>query len=103
MVRPLGPIHTGEMAEDVLSVDDARRHLADVVARVDRQHARAVLVRDERAAAVLVNPDELDAIEDTLDVLADPTALKAIAAAEDAIAGGSFHTADELAEAYHPL
>ncbi len=87
----------------MLSVDEARRHLADVVARVDRQHARAVLVRDERAAAVLVNPDELDAIEDTLDVLADPTALKAIAAAEDAIAGGRFHTADDLLKAYHPL
>ncbi|MGH9301920.1 MAG: type II toxin-antitoxin system Phd/YefM family antitoxin, partial [Acidimicrobiales bacterium] len=37
-----------------------------------------VLTRNGRPAAVLVSPDDLEALEDTLDLLSDPQALKEI-------------------------
>jgi antitoxin YefM len=39
------------------------------------QHERVTVTRDGRAAAVIVSPEDLAQLEETLDVLSDPVAL----------------------------
>ncbi len=52
-----------------------RDHLSEVVDRVEHQHERVILTRNGHVAAVLISPDDLAQLEETLDVLSDPAAL----------------------------
>ena len=87
------------MAE-TLSLAHIKAHLSEVVDRVEHQHDRVVLTRNGRPAAILVSPDELEAIEDTLDLLSDPQALKEINQAREEIAEGRVLDAETLRAKY---
>ncbi len=65
------------MAE-TLPVTDAKAHLSDLVDRVLREHERFVVTRNGRPAAVLVNPDDLESLEETVEILQDKKLLESI-------------------------
>lgn len=65
-----------------------RDHFSEVVDRVEFQHERVVVTRNGHAAAVLISPDDLAELEETLDVLSDPEALADIREADAAYARG---------------
>ena len=71
-----------------VTLDEGRRRLTDLVAAVERRHDRVILTRDGRPAAVLIGPADLEALEETLDVLGDPAALAGVRRAEAALAAG---------------
>ncbi len=75
----------------------------EVVDRVEHQHERVVLTRNGRPAAVLMSPDDLEALEDTLDSLSDPQALKEIGEAREEIAEGRVVDAAALRAKYLAL
>ena len=77
-----------------------KAHLSEVVDRVEHQHDRVVLTRNGRPAAVLVSPEDLEALEDTLDLLSSPEAVKEIDDARREIAEGHFVDADALRAKY---
>lgn len=54
---------------------DAKARFSEIVERVVSQQERVVVTRNGRAAAVLVSPDDLESLEETLAVLSDPTLL----------------------------
>lgn len=76
------------VAMSVEPLRDVRDHFSDVVDRVERQHERVTVTRNGRPAAVIVSPDELAALEETLDVLSDPEVLADIREADAAYARG---------------
>jgi len=59
-----------------------------MVERVERHHERVTVTRNGREAAVLISPDDLAALEETIDVLSDPQALADIRDADAAYARG---------------
>jgi antitoxin YefM len=65
-----------------------RDHLSEFVDRVEHQHERIVLTRNGHAAAVLISPEDLSQLEETIDVLGDPEALADIREADQAYARG---------------
>lgn len=65
-----------------------RDHLSEVVDRVELQHERVTITRKGRAAAVLISPEDLAELEETLSVLSDETALADIREADQAYARG---------------
>lgn len=65
-----------------------RDHFSEVIDRVELQHERVVVTRNGHAAAVLISPDDLAELEETLDVLSDRDALADIREADAAYASG---------------
>ncbi len=65
-----------------------RDHLSEVVDRVEHHHERVTITRNGHDAAVLVSPEDLAELEETLSVLSDPEALADIREADAAYARG---------------
>ena len=59
----------------IRSLREVRDHFSEVVDRVEREHERVTVTRNGHAAAVILSPDDLAQLEETLDVLSDPDAL----------------------------
>ncbi len=85
---------------ETLPLAEIKAHLSEIVDRVEREHERVILTRYGRPAAVIMSPDDLAALEDTLDLLSDPAALAEIRVARDEVASGRFVTAEELRAKY---
>lgn len=83
----------------IMSLAEAKAHLSEVVNRVSTQHERVTVTVHGRASAVLVAPEDLERLEETIAVLADHELLLQLAQAEADVAAGRVETADELAEA----
>jgi PHD/YefM family antitoxin component YafN of YafNO toxin-antitoxin module len=58
------------------------------VDRVEHDHERVVITRNGRDAAVIISPEDLAQLEETLCVLSDPEALRDIREADAAYASG---------------
>lgn len=63
---------------EIVPFTEAKAHLSDLVDRVVGEHQRITLTRNGRPAAVLINPDELASIEETLDIVSDPELMKSL-------------------------
>ena len=70
------------------SLREVRDHLSEFVDRVEGEHERIIVTRNGRAAAVLISPEDLAQLEETLDVLRSPDALADVAEADSAYARG---------------
>ncbi len=73
---------------ETLPLSDVRSTLSSVVERVEATHERVTITRNGRPAAVLVNPADLEALEETLDVLSDPVTMQQLREGEEAVAAG---------------
>ncbi len=56
---------------DTLPFSEAKTHLSELADRVERQHDRILVTRNGRPSFVLVSPDDLDSLEESLDILRD--------------------------------
>ncbi len=73
---------------DEFALGDARNRLSELVSEVERTHARVVVTKHGHPAAVLVSPDDLASLEETLDILSTPGALEGIREAHDQVVRG---------------
>jgi len=73
---------------ETIPFTDAKAHLSELVDKVVREHERFVLTRNGRPAAVLVSPDELEALEETVDILQDRRLLESIRRSREEAAQG---------------
>ena len=80
----------------IIPLADAKARLSAVLDAVRDTHDRVVITRNGRPEAVLMSVSDLEALEDTLDLLSTPGALDEIRAAEAEIARGEAIGADEL-------
>jgi prevent-host-death family protein len=67
-----------------------------MVDRVEHTHDRIVVTRNGRPAAVMISPDDLASLEDTLELLSDPDAMRELSDAKHAAASGDYVRGDEL-------
>ena len=75
---------------------DAKARLSAVLDEVRDTHDRVVITRNGRPEAVIMSVSDLEALEETLDLLSTPGALDEIRAAEAEIARGEAIGAEEL-------
>lgn len=88
------------MSDVVLPLAEIKKRLSEIVDGVVERHDRVLLTRNGRPAAVILSPDELESLEETLDILSDPEAMHAIRAAEAEIEAGEAVDADDLRRRY---
>jgi antitoxin YefM len=79
-----------------ISLADAKARLSAVLDEVRDTHERVVITRNGRPEAVILAVSDLEALEETLDLLSTPGALEEIRAAEAEIARGEAIDAKEL-------
>ncbi len=84
------------MVMTTIPLADAKARLSAVLDEVRDTHERVVITRNGRPEAVIMSVSDLEALEETLDVLSTPGALAEIRAAEAEIARGEAVGADEL-------
>ena len=71
------------------SLATVKAQLSAFVDSVHGTHERVVITRNGEPAAVLISPDDLESLEETIAILSDPEAMAEIAEARDAIAQGN--------------
>lgn len=76
---------------------EVKAKFSEMVDRVEAQHDRITVTRNGRPAAVLMSPEDLASLEDTLDLLSNPNAIAELELARKEVAAGKSVTAAELA------
>lgn len=87
------------MVMETLSLAEVKARFSAVVDAVHDTHDRVTITRNGKPAAVLIAPEDLAALEETLELLSDPAAMKRIRKAEGELARGDVVTQDELLDA----
>ncbi len=85
---------------EFLSLAFVKARFSEMVDRVEHTHDRITVTRNGHPAAVLISPDELASLEDTLDLLSDPAAMAQLRESRLAHDAGDFVTGDELRARY---
>lgn len=76
---------------------DARNRLSELIEEVARTHERVEITRHGHPVAVLISPDDLAALEETVDVLSSPEAMRQLTESRAAQAAGDVLDAHQLA------
>lgn len=88
------------MSEIVLPLAEIKKRLSEIVDGVEQRHDRVLLTRNGRPAAIILSPDDLEALEETLDILSDPKAMREIRNAERDVDAGKVVSGEELRSKY---
>lgn len=67
---------------------DVKNRLSEVVERLEREHGRVVITKHGRPAAVVLNIEDLEGLEETLSVLSDPKLMRRVRQSESDIEAG---------------
>lgn len=73
---------------DSLPLATVKASLSSVVDRVEGTHERVTITRNGRAVAVLISPEDLEALEETVEILSDAKAMRRIRQGLDEVARG---------------
>ncbi len=71
-----------------LSLADVKNRLSEVVDKLEREHGRVVVTKHGQPAAVMLNVDDLESLEETLAILSNPELRDAIREGEADIEAG---------------
>lgn len=71
---------------ETMSLADVKARFSEIVDRVERQQDRVVVTRNGRPAAVLISPEDLESLEETLAVMTDRSIAAQIRDSQRAVA-----------------
>jgi antitoxin YefM len=63
---------------ETLPFSEVKAHLSEVADRVEREHDRILVTRNGRPSFVLLSPDDLAALEESLAILQDDELLESL-------------------------
>lgn len=76
---------------EVRSLAWVKAHLSEVTDLVEGQQERVVVTRNGKPAAVIVSPDDLEGLEETLAIMSDPDLMEDIRGGREAARTGDLH------------
>ncbi|PZS39200.1 MAG: prevent-host-death protein [Pseudonocardiales bacterium] len=79
-----------------LPLAEVKNRLSEVVNDLIATHDRVVVTRNGRPAAVILSPDDLESLEETLAVLADQDLVRQLRDSQEDLAAGRVHGIEEL-------
>jgi antitoxin YefM len=80
----------------VVPFTEARARLTELLDDVEARHEHVVITRKGRPVAVVVSPEEWDAIEETLDALQDEQTLADPRESEEDVKAGRLFSLEEV-------
>ena len=83
-----------------MSLAAVKGHLSEVLDRVLRTHERITITRQDRREAVIIWTEDVDALEETLELLSDPEAFREIVEGRAAAERGEGLDAADLRRRY---
>ena len=78
------------------SLANVKAQLSAFVDSVNGTHERVVITRNGEPAAVLISPDDLESLEETIAILSDPEAMRQIEESRTAITEGNVVGLDQV-------
>jgi prevent-host-death family protein len=85
------------MSASIVPLGEAKAHLSDLVSRVSQHHERITVTVHGQPSAILVSPEDLESLEETLSILSSPDTLRRLAESDAELARGEVVTAQDLA------
>ena len=73
---------------DTLPFSEVKAHLSELADRVEGQHDRILVTRNGRPSFILINPDDLESLEETLDILRDEELVESLRISRQEVAEG---------------
>jgi antitoxin YefM len=73
---------------ETLPFSEVKAHLSEVADRVEREHDRILVTRNGRPSFVLLSPDDLASLEETLEILQDDELLESLRTSRRQAAAG---------------
>ena len=73
---------------DTLPFSEVKAHLSQMADRVESQHDRILVTRNGRPSFVLMHPDDLESLEETIDIMSDPELMESIRVSQREAAEG---------------
>lgn len=81
----------------ILPFSEAKAQLSELADRVEAEHDRILVTRNGRPSFVLLSPDDLESLEETLDILRDDELLASIRRSRrEAAAGKRLRLTDHI-------
>jgi len=81
---------------ETLPLGTVKAQLFNLVDRVEDTHARILITRNGKPAAILMSPEDLESLEETLEILSDRAAMKRIRTARREAEGGAVLNEQQL-------
>ena len=82
---------------ETLPFSEVKAHLSEVADRVEREHDRILVTRNGRPSFVLVSPDDLASLEETVAILQDDELMESLRTSRrQAAAGDTIPLRDEV-------
>ena len=66
-----------------MAFSDAKSHLSELADRIEHEHERILVTRNGRPSFVLISPDDLASLEETLDIVRDRDLAESIRISRD--------------------
>lgn len=63
---------------EVMPFSEVKAHLSELADRVEIEHDRIMVTRNGRPSFVLMSPDDLESLEETLDIVRDDELMKSL-------------------------
>ena len=83
--------------ESILPFSEVKSHLSELADRVEKERDRIMVTRNGRPSFMLVNCDDLESLEETLEIMSDPDLVAALRASRaEAEAGHYVRLRDHL-------
>lgn len=81
---------------NILPISEVRKNLPNLVDKVDKRDDRVIITVNGKPKAVMVNLEELEALEETAEILAIPGAKESIKRGEKQVKQGKFVSLSDL-------
>lgn len=73
---------------EVLPFSEVKAHLSELADRVEVEHDRILVTRNGRPSFVLMSPDDLESLEETLDIVRGDDLMKSLRQSRKEAASG---------------
>lgn len=73
---------------EVLPFSKVKAHLSELADRVELEHDRIMVTRNGRPSFVLMSPDDLESLEETLDITRDDKLMESLRLSREEAARG---------------